>query len=527
MLRAGSVVGRYSPFLLRSLSHPSTTWIAIRYPSARRQAVIVTRQTHPELDGRELGRQDRRPTPLRSTHPSRVTHATLSPDGEAVSGHRLRRFIRAGVGCGVRTQGRREETARHRSAGSRHSALTAPISAAAIASRVEVIRSGPFRPSVDRSRPWLGHRARDHLCRLPVRTGSRIITITTISMPIWARPRFEGGPQRHLPSISRTRRGTPTQEAITHAAFSADGGLPPVTLVTTTQPASGMSKRQPLRRELQESHGGCEQLSLPAADFVAATGKDRMAIVWDAEYGPVRTQSSHKAGVVTRFQPRLSLPSATACRDGAFSHLVDQEWTLVDLQAQPGDARFVASLASIVGRRSASSREFSSAIRRSRPQDPQQLAITGRHRGPQVGLGVWDFSPGREPPVEPLQRIGEAIAARRIAGEVEMIPITPEDSKDDWSRMARQRAASLATALALYEWHNRVTSITKDEGTMVVLSRWSVSVSTKDLLNTYARKARLCGARPQGSSAQRVEPRPGSQRASSRPVGRPNRGAFL
>ena len=438
------------------------------------------------------------------SHPSRVTHATLSPDGG-------RFLVTVCDDSFVRVwdvaSGRKTAEKRPLATGQLRFAAFSPdgrrlVTAGGdrVASRgVAQVWTVSPEGKIDPASRELGHRAPITFAAFSP-DGNRVVTVTgDLDANLGEAKVWEWSAA--APAVDlKDQAGHAHQEAITHAAFSGDGSL----LVTASNDDTARIwnvKSGALRRELKNhtadvvfasfSHGG---------DFVVTTGKDRMAIVWDANTGTPDAILAHKAGVNHAVFSPDSRYLATACRDGTFRIWSIKSGLLVDLRRQPGDARFVAYTGadhgSTIGILSMNSPGQSGEAEGGTLSSSPIPGATGY----QVGLGVWDFSPGREPPVEPMRRIGEAIAARRIAGEVEMVPITPDELKDDWSRAGASDGV-LPAAPSLYEWHNRAVVDNEAKG------RWSAAIwhlerlvsTQKDLLNTYARKAH-----PMWSSAARI-----------------------
>jgi len=286
-------------------------------------------------------------------------------------------------------------------------------------------------------------------------------------------------------------KGHAHQEAITYAAFSSDGRL----LVTTSNDDTARIwevNSGSLLRDFKRHTADVVFASFSdQGEYVVTTSKDRTAIIWDMNTGTPAAILPHKYPVNHAVFSRDSRYIVTACRDGAALIWTIRSGRLVALRRQPGDARQVGYTGD----------DHGSTIGILSLKSPTQSGETGTgtvSNSPlpasseyQVGVGVWDLSPGREPSVEALLRIGKAIAARRIDGEVELVTITPEELNDAWKK-SRSPKDVLRPAPTPYEWHDRAAADYEAKG------RWSAAIWHLDLLaliqpdlvGTYARRAR-------------------------------------
>ena len=235
-----------------------------------------------------------------------------------------------------------------------------------------------------------------------------------------------------------------------------------------------------------------------SSEYVATASKDRTAIVWKLDAGNPIAVLSHKNQVnlvVFTDDPRYLV---TACRDGAA-----RIWSTSGGGRQVAIRRQTGKILDIgytgdhpekkIGIFSLKAPAQSSEMERrgvdSRPT-PQSMEY-------RVEVGIWDVSPSDESAVEPLIRIGEAAAARRIGrslGVVDLETIPPTEVLDTW-RQSPQSNELLGKQPTISEWHDRMASVYESR------RRWAAAVwhlerlalEPGNLVATYLRRARGYG----------------------------------
>ena len=307
------------------------------------------------------------------------------------------------------------------------------------------------------------------------------------------------------------KEGSAHPQGITSAAFSSDGQLVVTTSYDNTARVWKVSDGS-LVRALEAHTADVVSASFSdSGEYVATSSKDRTAIVWKLDAGNPVAVLSHKNQVnlaVFTDDPRYLV---TACRDGAAriwstsggGRLVAirrQSGKILDIGYTGDDPEKKIGIFSL--RSPAQSSEMERRGVDSRPT-PQSMEY-------RVEVGVWDVSPSTESAVEPLIRIGEVAAARRIGqslGEVDLETIPPTELLDTW-RKSPQIKELLGKQPTMSEWHDRMASVCESR------RHWAAAIWHLERLALGARGTwsppTCAGPGPTASSAERRSARTAS-----------------